>query len=174
MARRGKFWGSLGAISSFDQELTRGLYADGVLYFAAPGDAVWSPDFCGAGPGLQPWTMVPAGCGTYVALCPDVLMGASWPVPAVVALGQDAGALMPQGAEDAAMTIQGTPNDARYTDGSLWGMYGDASSPANEFGSQAAEAWAQGHTGSMANVIGVIDTGIDYTHPDLYLNIWLN
>ena len=81
---------------------------------------------------------------------------------------------MPQGAEGPAMTIQGTPNDARYTDGSLWGMYGDASSPVNEFGSQAAEAWAQGHTGSMANVIGVIDTGIDYTHPDLYLNIWLN
>jgi Ca2+-binding RTX toxin-like protein len=23
-------------------------------------------------------------------------------------------------------------------------------------------------------VVGVIDTGIDYTHPDLYLNIWLN
>ena len=77
-------------------------------------------------------------------------------------------------AEGHEVTIQAIPNDARYADGSLWGMYDDASNPANQFGSQAAEAWAQGHTGSMTNVIGVIDSGIDYTHPDLYLNIWLN
>ena len=174
MARRGTLWGSFGDINSRDQELKEGLSADGVLYFAAPDDAVSSPDFYGTGLGLQPWPMVPAGCGTYVALSPDVLMGASWAAPDLVAQGQDAGAPMPQGAEGPAMTIQAVPNDARYTDGSLWGMYGDASSPTNQYGSQAAEAWAQGHTGSMANVIGVIDTGIDYTHPDLYLNIWLN
>ena len=174
MARRGTLWGSLGEINSRDQELKEGLSADGVLYFSPSDDATLLPDFYGTGLGLQPWPMVPAGFGTYVALFPDVLMGASWAAPDLVAQGQDAGVPMPQGAEGPAMTIQGTPNDARYTDGSLWGMYGDASSPGNEFGSQAAEAWAQGHTGSMANVIGVIDTGIDYTHPDLYLNIWLN
>jgi subtilisin family serine protease len=71
------------------------------------------------------------------------------------------------------VTVQGS-NDPRYTGGNLWGMYGDQTSPANAFGSQAGEAWAAGYTGSMKTVIGVIDTGIDYLHPDLYLNIWLN
>jgi subtilisin family serine protease len=71
------------------------------------------------------------------------------------------------------VSVQGS-NDPRYTGGNLWGMYGDQTSPKNAFGSQAGEAWAAGHTGSMKTVIGVIDTGIDYRHPDLYLNIWLN
>ncbi len=43
-----------------------------------------------------------------------------------------------------------TSNDPYYTNGSLWGMYGDATSPANQFGSQAGEAWAAGHTGMPA------------------------
>ena len=38
-----------------------------------------------------------------------------------------------------------TSNDSYYTNGSLWGMYGDGSSPANQYGSQAAEAWGAGH-----------------------------
>jgi subtilisin family serine protease len=53
-------------------------------------------------------------------------------------------------------------------------MYGDGSSPANAFGSQAAEAWAAGHVGSNSVYIGVIDEGIQFTHPELQANVWTN
>jgi subtilisin family serine protease len=69
---------------------------------------------------------------------------------------------------------QATSNDPKYTDGSLWGMYGDATSPANQYGSQAGEAWATGHTGSRSVYVGVIDEGIQFEHPDLKANVWTN
>jgi subtilisin family serine protease len=37
----------------------------------------------------------------------------------------------------------------------------------------APRAWFF-HTGSYQTVVAVVDTGIDYTHEDLYENIWLN
>jgi subtilisin family serine protease len=72
------------------------------------------------------------------------------------------------------LELQAISNDAYYANGSLWGMYGDETSPANAYGSQAAEVWAQDHTGASTIVVGDVDTGIDYTHRDLYLNVWLN
>ena len=69
---------------------------------------------------------------------------------------------------------QATSNDTYYTNGSLWGMYGDASSPANGFGSQAAEAWAANHTSCSNVLVGVIDEGIYYNHEDLAANVWAN
>src|SRR5205085_12272476 len=61
-------------------------------------------------------------------------------------------------------------NDPYYTNGSLWDMYGDASSPANQYGCQAAEAWAAGHTGSASVFVGVIDEGAMYNHEDFHTN----
>ncbi len=65
-------------------------------------------------------------------------------------------------------------NDPYYTNRSLWNMYGDASTPANRYGSQAAEAWANKNVGKKTVVVGVIDEGIDINHPDLAGNIWTN
>jgi subtilisin family serine protease len=65
-------------------------------------------------------------------------------------------------------------NDTYYTNGSLWGMYGDATSPANQFGSQAGEAWAAGKTNCGSVYIGIIDEGYMYTHEDLAANAGTN
>jgi subtilisin family serine protease len=79
--------------------------------------------------------------------------------------------------EGAEIHIAVASNDYLYTRGVNWGMLGDTGPTIgmkSAYGSQANEAWANDQTGSMTSVVGVIDTGIDYTHPDLYLNIWLN
>lgn len=72
-------------------------------------------------------------------------------------------------------------NDPQYTNGNLWGMYSDdvpqpvgPNATSNQFGSQAEEAWNAGFTGSSDVVVGIIDTGIQFTHPDLDANIWTN
>ena len=75
---------------------------------------------------------------------------------------------------DYLLTKQVTSDDPYYTGGSLWGMYGDGTSPTNPFGSAAGEAWAAGYTGSRSVAIGVIDEGIQFAHPDLAANIWTN
>lgn len=71
-------------------------------------------------------------------------------------------------------THAATSNDPYYTNGSLWGMQGDATTPKNDFGSQAGEAWAAGHTSCGNVIVGVIDEGIFFNHEDLAANIWVN
>ncbi|MBI5271771.1 MAG: S8 family serine peptidase [Burkholderiales bacterium] len=72
-------------------------------------------------------------------------------------------------------TTQAAPNDPYYADGSLWGVYGDASpGRKNPYGSQAAEAWNVGKDCSSDVVVGIIDEGVMTTHPDTQANIWVN
>lgn len=71
-------------------------------------------------------------------------------------------------------THNAVSNDPYFTNGSLWGMYGSATTPANQFGSHAATAWANGKTGSNTVYIGIIDEGYMYTHEDLAANAGVN
>ena len=75
---------------------------------------------------------------------------------------------------DYILTEADTGDDPYYNGGNLWGMYGDTTTPANVYGSQAGEAWAAGYTGSSQVYIGIIDSGIQISHPDLASNIWTN
>lgn len=56
-----------------------------------------------------------------------------------------------------------TPNDPKFTDGTQWFL--------NKILAPAAWGITQGDT---SVVIGIVDTGVDWDHPDLAANIWLN
>jgi subtilisin family serine protease len=64
------------------------------------------------------------------------------------------------------------PNDADFTQ--LWNLH-NTGQTGGVVGAdvKAAEAWNT-TTGSSDVIVGVIDTGIDYNHPDLAANVWAN
>ena len=64
------------------------------------------------------------------------------------------------------------PNDSDF--GSLIGLHNVGQfNAAPDADIDAVEAWNE-TTGSSSTVVAVIDSGIDVSHPDLYLNIWIN
>ena len=65
-----------------------------------------------------------------------------------------------------------TPNDGSFS--SLWGLHNTGQTGGTaDADIDAIEAWDL-TTGSSDVVIGIIDTGIDYNHPDLVANMWTN
>ena len=74
-----------------------------------------------------------------------------------------------------------TANDTYYSNGSLWGMYGDDAPDAigpvgttNAYGCAAEDAWAAGTTGSSDVCVGIVDEGLQFAHPDIAANVWTN
>ncbi len=57
-------------------------------------------------------------------------------------------------------------NDPLFSN--LWGL------KASGFGAGAEAVWANGVVGSSSVVVGVIDEGMDVSHPDLRANVWVN
>lgn len=71
-------------------------------------------------------------------------------------------------------THQVVSNDTYYANGSLWGMYGASTSPANQYGSAAGTAWANGKENCGSVYVGIIDEGYMYAHEDLAPNAGTN
>ncbi|TSC90951.1 MAG: peptidase S8 and S53 subtilisin kexin sedolisin [Candidatus Berkelbacteria bacterium Licking1014_96] len=72
---------------------------------------------------------------------------------------------------DYQVTTQVEPNDPYYASSGSWGQaYADLWG-IKKINSSAA--WDI-TTGSISVVVAVIDTGIDYNHPDLVANVWVN
>lgn len=69
-----------------------------------------------------------------------------------------------------------TPTDTHY--GALWALRNTGQQIGSGSGVHGADISAEAAwdvtTGSRDVVIGVVDTGVDYTHPDLAANIWSN
>ncbi|MCL1145516.1 S8 family serine peptidase [Shewanella marinintestina] len=66
----------------------------------------------------------------------------------------------------------GTPDDPDFV--SLWGLNNTGQDGGTaDADIDAVEAWDV-TTGDSSVVIGVIDTGVDYNHPDLQANMWTN
>ena len=74
---------------------------------------------------------------------------------------------------DIHISVQALPNDPDV--GNLWGLDNQRGGffSAKDVDINAPEAW-EISKGSESTVVGVLDTGIDPTHPDLAQNVWRN
>jgi hypothetical protein len=72
--------------------------------------------------------------------------------------------------EDRAVALETVPNDPFYASSGTWGQSYDDLWGLKKIG--AAAAWDA--TTGQGVTVAVVDTGIDYTHPDLSANVWVN
>jgi hypothetical protein len=70
------------------------------------------------------------------------------------------------------LSVDVTPNDPRYNE--LWGMNNTGQTGGIADADIDADTAWNVSTGSSSVLVGVIDTGVDYNHPDLAANIWTN
>ncbi len=68
--------------------------------------------------------------------------------------------------------LETTPNDSRFSE--QWALNNTGQTGGTpDADIDAPEAWDT-QTGNASVIVGIIDTGIDYNHPDLAANIWHN
>ncbi len=88
----------------------------------------------------------------------------------IIALGEDS--RVEYAEPNYIVAVDALPDDGLFDQ--LWGLQNEGQTGGTvDADIDAPEAWDIA-TGSAQIVVGVIDTGIDYSHPDLYLNMWLN
>src|SRR5439155_12027876 len=94
---------------------------------------------------------------------------ADWSV-ALSAFKQDPNVVFAE--PDYHVSLQLEPNDPDFE--KTWGLNNTGQTGGvDDADIDAPEAWDK-TTGSTSTVVAVIDTGVDYNHPDLYQNIWIN
>lgn len=108
--------------------------------------------------------------GMYLLAIPDADVAS---VPTTLARLESAGDLLRIAEPDYVVRAMDTfPDDTRFDE--LWGMHNEGQTGgAADVDINAPAAWDL-FTGSGEVVIGVIDTGVDYRHPDLAANVWAN
>jgi subtilisin family serine protease len=69
------------------------------------------------------------------------------------------------------ISLERTPNDPSFS--KLWGLHNSGQSRGKaDADIDAPEAWEKKTGGDI--IVAVIDTGVDYKHPDLASNMWIN
>ncbi len=75
---------------------------------------------------------------------------------------------------DYIISIGNTPNDPKFTDGTLWGLHNTGQNGGTaDADIDAPEAWNK-RTDASTVIVAVIDSGARYTHEDLAANMWTN
>lgn len=75
---------------------------------------------------------------------------------------------------DYKITPDRVPNDPRFTNGDLWGLNNTGQNGGTpNIDIDAPEGWDIAH-GTGKTIVAVLDNGVDYTHPDLAANVWVN
>lgn len=125
----------------------------------------WIVASAAAGPAIRPgWTSRSLGEGFFSVTAP----GASVADMRTWAAAAGAHSLEP----DFVITAAALPNDPSFS--RLWGLHNTGQTGGVvDADLDAPEAWNV-TTGSRSVVVAVVDTGIDYRHPDLAANMWRN
>jgi hypothetical protein len=144
-------------------------FKPGFQGFADPGTAGFASDVKELATAKSPATGLRAHGGRKLALL-KLASGTPSVPEAIAVIRQDANVEYAE--PNYVRALVAIPNDASF--GNLYGMHNTGQSGGTvDADIDAPEAWDR-FTGNKSIVLGLIDTGIDYLHPDLAANVWTN